>query len=160
MKNAGFDEALVENLFEYYKNDISADLTEDKMYTQSYFYLANSYFGSCDSPLCAAIDALLGIMKDKPFHETFLRNFTMLSSECGFWLPMQEMVFVSDRPERSRIRPLGHGTQNIVLHYLTSRVKSYYVKLLHELFNFDEEKIWQVTLQQEKGRPAIPELCK
>jgi chromosome partitioning protein len=47
----------------------------------------------------------------------------------------------------------------LFLHYLTSRVTSYYVKLMHELFNLDEEKIWQVTLQQEKGRPtnkAVP----
>jgi len=40
----------------------------------------------------------------------------------------------------------------LFLHYLNSRVTSFYVKLMHELFDLDEDKIWQVTLQQEKGR--------
>ena len=39
-------------------------------------------------------------------------------------------------------------------HYLNSRVTSFYVKLMHELFDLDEDALWQATLQQETASPS------
>jgi chromosome partitioning protein len=47
----------------------------------------------------------------------------------------------------------------LFLHYLSSRVTSYYVKLMHELFDLDEDKMWRVTLKNEKVRLADKEVC-
>jgi chromosome partitioning protein len=40
----------------------------------------------------------------------------------------------------------------LFLDFLNSRVTSFYVKLLHELFEFDEEQLWKTTMEQSVGR--------
>jgi chromosome partitioning protein len=47
----------------------------------------------------------------------------------------------------------------LFIHYLNSRATSYYVKLMHELFDLDENKIWKVTLRQEKNQAVGKAAC-
>jgi chromosome partitioning protein len=41
----------------------------------------------------------------------------------------------------------------LFLDFLNSRVTSYYVKLMHELFELDEDLLWQATMHQSVSRP-------
>ena len=41
----------------------------------------------------------------------------------------------------------------LFLDFLNSRVTSFYVKLLHELFEFDEDQLWKATMEQSLSRP-------
>ena len=43
----------------------------------------------------------------------------------------------------------------LFLDYLNSRVTSFYVKLMHELFELDEDLLWKVTMQQADNRPQL-----
>ncbi len=42
----------------------------------------------------------------------------------------------------------------LFLDFLNARVTSYYVKLMHELFELDEEQLWKTTMQQSEGRSS------
>jgi|WetSurMetagenome_2_1015567.scaffolds.fasta_scaffold197778_2 chromosome partitioning protein len=46
----------------------------------------------------------------------------------------------------------------LFLDFLNSRVTSFYVKLMHELFELDEEELWKVTMQQSEARCATKAL--
>jgi chromosome partitioning protein len=41
----------------------------------------------------------------------------------------------------------------LFLDFLSSRVTSFYVKLMHELFELDEDLLWKITMQQNAGKP-------
>jgi hypothetical protein len=40
----------------------------------------------------------------------------------------------------------------LFMDFLHSRVTSFYVKLMHELFELDEDRLWQMTIQHSFGR--------
>jgi hypothetical protein len=40
----------------------------------------------------------------------------------------------------------------LFLHRLSSKGAAYYLKLIHELFDLDEEKVWEMVLEKKNDR--------